>query len=140
MPPMDLPWSVCGRPIKPVSLVLMNTMLILGFVAITDKGLLQDSEWADIIGLIALGVAIIFIVGFWRFSQKLNEYALIGAFFVWGVRFWGILLTQGVDGFSKEAGYLAIMWMLLAAGSWLLERSDPAVHRETVRGSKWTPR
>lgn len=138
MPPMNLQWSIFGRPIKPVSLVLMNTMLILGFIALTDKGILGDSEWADVVGLIALGVALLFVLGFYFFSQRMAEWALLGAFFVWSVRLWTIIITQGYDVLTRESGFLALMWALLAGGSWLLERSDPLQHMEGKRGTTWS--
>lgn len=138
MPPMNLQWSIFGRPIKPVSLVLMNTMLILGYIAIADNGILGDSEWADVVGMIAFGVAFLFILGFYKFSQTLAEWALLGAFFVWSVRLWAIIITQGWDVLTRESGFLALMWALLAGGSWLLERSDTLQHMEGKRGTTWS--
>jgi hypothetical protein len=136
---MNLPWYVFGRPIKPVALVLMNTMLILGEIGITNNGALRDSMWADVIGMVSFGVAILFIVAFIKNSQRGAEWALIGAFFVWGVRFWALILVNGLEAFTREGAWLALCWMMLAGGSWLLERSDPYVHGKR-RGSKWSRR
>lgn len=128
MPPMNLPWAVFGRPIKPVALVLMNTMLILGWIGITDNGTLGDSEWADVVGSIAFAVAALFIFSFIKVWQKGAEIAILGAFFVWGVRFWALLLVNGPDEFTHEPIWLSGCWILLAGGSWILERSDPYIH------------
>ena len=140
MPPMNLPWYVFRRPIKPVALVLMNTMRILGWIGVNDNGVLGNSMWADVISAIAFSVAGIFVLGFIRISQRLAEWALIGAFFVWGIRFWAIILVNGFEVFTREGAWLALCWMLLAGGSWLLERSDPYVHDPNRRGSKWSRR
>lgn len=134
MPPMNLPWSVFNRPIKPVALVLMNTMLILGWIGATNNGALGDSAWADVTAAIAFAVAILFALGFIKVSQRLAEYALIGAFFVWGVRFWALILVGGTPTLAREAVWLSACWMLLAGGSWLLERSDPYVHVKKKKG------
>lgn len=140
MPPMNLPWAVFNRPIKPVALVLMNTMLILGWIAITDNGVLGESEWADLTGGVALSVAALFIISFVKLSQRGAELALVGAFFVWGVRFWTLILASGPEIFLHESVWLAGCWMLLAGGSWLLERSDPYIHGQKKRGAKWIRR
>lgn len=134
MPPMNLPWRVFNRPIKPVALVLMNTMFILGWIGISNNGALGNSFWADFVAVFSFVVAALFVVGFIKVSQKLAEYALIGAFFVWGVRFWALILVRGTETFGKEAIWLAACWMLLAGGSWLLERSDPYVHEPHKKG------
>ena len=137
MPPLNLPWTFFGRPIKPVAFVLMVTMMVLGVSAITDRGVLQDSIWADVIGVLALCVSVILFYAWYKKSQTWAEYALLGAFFVWGIRFWGIVFTQGFDALTQEPGCLALLWMLLAGGSWLLERADYIQHSEK-RGLKWT--
>lgn len=140
MPPMNLPFTVFDRPIKPVSLVLMNSMLILGWGGFTENGILGTSLWGDVIGVVAFGTAAISVTAFFKRNQRWAEFALIGAFFVWGVRFWALILLNGLSVFWREAVWLSACWMLLAAGSWLLERSDPHVHISSERGSKWNRR
>jgi hypothetical protein len=134
MPPMNLPWAVLNRPIKPVALVLMNTMLILAYIGATNNGALRDSAWADVVAVLSMVVAILFVVGFIKVSQRLAEWALIGAFFVWGVRFWALILVDGGLRLGQESVWLAACWMLLSGGSWLLERSDPYVHMTKKKG------
>lgn len=139
MPPLDLSINVFGRPLKPVSLVFAATMLLVGIVSILDIGVLKDSLWSDVIGAIAFGVFGIFSVSWWFRSQIIGEVALLGAFFVWGCKFWIILLMYGDSSFRKESFWLSLLWSLLAAGSWLLERADPGGSYAS-RGDRWTRR
>jgi hypothetical protein len=138
MPELNLSTSLFGRPIKPVSLVLMMTMLLLGIYSILNIGVLGASQWGDVIGGMAFGVAGLSVIAWWKNSQSMAEYALLSAFFIWGFRFWGIVLVQGWDAFKLEGWYLSIMWVILSGGSWLLERSDPNAIVKN-RGGKWTP-
>jgi hypothetical protein len=133
---------VFGRPIKPVALVLMNTMLILAWIGFTNNGALKDSLWADVAGGIALSVAFLFVYSFYKVWQRGAEFALIGAFFVWGIRFWSLVLVGGPEVLLHESAWLALCWILLAGGSWLLERSDPYVHvrKSTGKGGRWNRR
>jgi len=138
MPPQNLSWSIFGRPVKPVALVLMNTMLVLAFVAWVDIGVLGNSIWADILGLFAFSIAVVFGLAWFKKSQTLAEWALTGAFFVWGFRFWAILLVRGESAFTSEGWYLAFLWTVLAGGSWLLERSDPKAQKKIEGDERWT--
>lgn len=139
MPKLNLPITIRGRPIKPVSLVLMNTMLLLGIISILDLGVLGRSMWSDVLGALAFGVAGTFMIGWFSNSQLISEWALIGAFFVWGFRFWALILLYGWKAFESEGVYLSLLWLLLAGGSWLLERSDDTVVR-SWKGDLWTRR
>jgi hypothetical protein len=137
MPELNLPFTLFGRPIKPVSMVLMFTMFLLSIYSLIDVGVLGTSAWGDIIGAMAFSVACLSILAWFENSQRLSEYALLGAFFIWGFRFWGIILVQGWNTFFTEGWYLSFMWVLLAGGSWLLERADPNAIVQN-RGKKWT--
>lgn len=139
MPKLNLPITIRGRPIKPVSLVLMNTMFLLGILSILDLGVLGRSMWSDVLGALAFGVAGTFMIGWFSNSQLISEWALIGAFFVWGFRFWALILLYGWKAFESEGVYLSFLWLLLAGGSWLLERSDDTVTR-SWKGDWWTQR
>lgn len=137
MAPLNLPWEFLGRPIKPVAFVLMLSMIVITAFAFADLGVLGASVYADFLGGLSLGVGGMFGIAWVIRSQSLSEWALIGAFFVWGIRFWVIILVQAGHGLVTEGWYLSFLWMLLAGGSWLLERSDPdAVVK--IRGGKWT--
>jgi len=139
MPVLNLQWTVFGRPVKPVALVLLGTMLLLGITAITDIGVLGNTEWGDVLGGFAFSSAILFIIAWIKGSQTIAEWALLGAFFVWGLRFWAIVFTLGAHALSSEGLYLSFLWMILAGGSWFLERQDPNA-TVGIRGEKWTPR
>jgi hypothetical protein len=114
-------------------------MFIIGTLAIFDLGVLLDSRWGDVIGGMAFVVALFFIYAWYKNSQTLAEWALIGAFFIWGFRFWAIIILNGWNVVSTEGWYFSACWMLLAGGSWLLERTDPNSIVKN-RGAKWTRR
>ena len=137
MPRLNLPWTTYGRPIKPVSLILMNTMFVFSWTAITDKGALLDSLWGDFIGVLALLVAAAFIWGWFKSSQKIAEYCLLAASAIWGFRFWALLFVNRDSVFTTEALYMSLLWSLLAGGSWLLERADPNAITKKL-GDVWT--
>lgn len=139
MPPLNLPWRIFGRPVKPVAFALGITMLILGAFSIADLGILGASEWSDFLGGAAFAVACVFAGAWWTRSQAAAEWALLGAFFAWGIRLWAILLVQGWHSFSTEGLYLSLAWLILAGGSYLLERADPAADG-MVGGRAWTRR
>lgn len=139
MPELNLPFTIRGRPIKPVSLVLMNTMLVIGFVSLVDVGVLGDSLWSDVLGGVACVAVGVFGVGWAYNSQRISEWALLLAMFVWGSRFWAIVFVHGWDCIKQEGLYLSFLWVLLAGGSWMLERTDPHGFVRS-RGDQWTHR
>lgn len=139
MPELNLPITIRGRPIKPVSFVLMSGMILLGVFSILDLGVLGTSLWSDVVGGMAFFVASSFMIAWLSNSQTISEWALIGAFFVWGFRFWALILIYGWNSFVSEGAYLSLLWLLLAGGSWLLERSDDTVVR-SWKGDWWTQR
>jgi hypothetical protein len=134
---MNLPWTLFNRPIKPVALVLMNTMFVISWVAVTNAGVLHDSIWGDILGAFSFVIAVAFFYAWYKASQRYAEWAMLAAFGVWGFRFWAIILINGTTAFSSESAYLSLLWMLLAGGSWLLERADPKAEYRRVEGA-WT--
>lgn len=141
MPELNLPYNVFGRPVKPVSLALMLTMFLLGIYSILDIGVLGSSQWGDLVGGLAFIVAGLSMLAWIKNSQEFAEYALLGAFFIWGFRFWAIALIHGWGTFSQEGWYLSVMWMILSGGSWLLERSDPnAIVKNRGRSGPGTDR
>lgn len=137
MPPQNLGITVFGRQVKPVAFVLMTTMFIIGAFSIADAGVLGESEWSDVLGGMGFTIGAVFLSAWWTRSQYIAEMALLGAFFVWGLRFWGIIFVQGAHSFRTEGFYLSLCWMLLAGGSWLLERADPRPET-VVWGGTWT--
>lgn len=139
MPELNLPITIRGRPIKPVSFVLMSDMILLGVFSILDLGVLGISIWSDVVGGMAFFVAASFMIAWLSNSQTISEWALIGAFFVWGFRFWALILIYGWNSFVSDGVYLSLLWLLLAGGSWLLERSDDTVVR-SWKGDWWIRR
>jgi type IV secretory pathway VirB3-like protein len=128
MPPMNLNWKVFGRPVKPVAFSLMLTMLIIAWAAIVNVGVLGASVWADVLLVLTVGVAALTMVAWVRNSQRLTERALLSAFFVWGIRFWLVVLVAD-NPVSTEGLYLSVCWMIVAGGSYLLEKTDPRTRK-----------
>lgn len=128
MPPMNLNWKVFGRPVKPVAFSLMLTMLIVAWAAIVNVGVLGASVWADALLVLTTGVAALIMVAWVKNSQRLTEWALLAAFFVWGIRFWLVVLVAD-NPISEEGLYLSVCWMIVAGGSYLLEKTDPRTRK-----------
>lgn len=123
MTPLNLRWTILGRPVKPVALALMLTMLILAVANITDIGILGSNPGGDVLAGLSLATAALLATGWVRRSQLIAELGLAAAFFVWGIRFFlGVfvaphpLITEGI--------YLSLCWAMVAGGSYLLERID----------------
>ena len=119
----NLRWKVWGRPIKPVAFTLMCTMLVITWFAFANVGVLDGSQWADVLAVAALGNAGVLFTGWVRNSQRLAEAGLLIAFFLWTVRFLLIVLTNPQP-ISTEGFFLSIGWAMVAGGSYVLERAD----------------
>jgi len=136
MPPLNLHWRVLGRPVKPVSFGIAFAMLAIFAANVDDLGILDGSQWGDFLGGMAIAVAILFITGWGLNSQHLTEWALIGAFWVFSVRFWLILFIAKDHGIGEPA-WLDLAFMMIAGGSYLLEKLD-SLGVTPERGGRWT--
>lgn len=121
MPPMNLRWTIWGRPVKPVAFSLMVTMLILTVINVTDYGILTDHAAGDVLAGGALFTAGMLGYGWYMRSQMVAEIGLVCAFFVWTTRFClGLMLAP----ITNEGIYLSLCWAVVAGGSYLLEKTD----------------
>jgi hypothetical protein len=136
MPPMNLHWNVFGRPIKPVAFALMWSLLVVAWAAFTNQGVLDGSDWADALGGGSIVVASMFMTGWWKNSQRMAEWALLSAFYIWAVRFFLVVLVAN-NPISQEGLWLSIGWMIVSGGSYLLEKTDPNASYERFSQSKW---
>ena len=101
----------------------MLAMGVLTYVALSDQGILGASGWADVLGFVAAISAGLLFFGWVLDNSKLNMSGLMIAFFIWGFRFWAVLLVNGPSVFNRELPYLTLAWMIVTGGAWLLERS-----------------
>lgn len=125
MPPLNLPRiRFFGRPIKPVALAIALGMLIVSVTAFTNTGVLDGNPIADWLTLPSLAVASVLTLGWWRRSQRLAEYGLIGAFAIWVLRM--CLAFTLIEDPVREGALLSACWAIVAGGSYLLEKADPA--------------
>lgn len=128
MPQMNLHWRFLNRPVKPVAFGLMLAMLVLAFINIDNFGVLGNSDWGDVLAGFSLAVAGLLAWGWWTSSQAAAEYGLIGACFVWTMRFW-LAVFMAPNVWQTAGVYLSLCWALISAGSYLLERTDENVGR-----------
>lgn len=119
MPPLHLHWRLLGRPVKPVSLALLLTMITIGVINIIDEGVLTDAFEADVLSGWCLGVSTMFVSAWAINSRTLERGALIGAFMAWFFRGALVLLLSP---HSVEAWIMSFLWAMVAAGAYLLER------------------
>lgn len=125
MPPMNVPhWTVFGRPVKPVAFALMLTMLTISWAAWSDAGLLGAAVGADFLGIAAGSVGLLLFTAWWRRSQRLAEWGLLMAFAIWFFRtFLVVMLNWGNA--PTDGWFLSLSWVLVAGGSYWLEKADP---------------
>lgn len=123
MPPQNLHWKFLGRPVKPVAFGLMLSMLVIAWAAFTDVGVLRNAFLADFLGGAALTCAAVMGTAWWRRNQALAELGLLMASIIWGLRFWLIVLIAG-NAITTEGLWLSLGWTAIAAGSYLLEKTD----------------
>ncbi len=123
MPPMNLTITILGRPVKPVAFGLGVYMAVFMFYNLVDKGVFGNSKWGDVLAVIA-GAALALLVTAWvANSQRLAEVGLLLACSVFLIRGTFLILTIG---FGSEAVYYQIANIIIAGGSYFLERADPA--------------
>lgn len=128
MPPMNLRWTVLGRPVKPVAFTLMMTMLVLTVANLAGVGILGLHSMANFLAGVAVSTGVILFLGWWMRSQGLAEAGLLAASFVWTGRFWlALFLTD--EPLIQEGTWFSLLWALVAAGSYLLERTDSSSGR-----------
>jgi hypothetical protein len=122
MPPLNLPISFFGRPIKPVSLGFSIFMVTFVVYNVRNTGVFGDSRWGDVIAVVA-GAALVLLTLAWaRNSQRLAEYGLLLSGTVFTIRGTFLLLTFGFD---RQDVYFSLGVAIIAFGSYFLERADP---------------
>lgn len=129
MPPLNLPLSILGRPVKPVSFSFTLAMLIIVYINVTATGVVGALGARHFLAAVA-GIAVVLSVWGWAGrSQRAAEWALLTVAFVWAIRFWAGGLTMGFS-LSNEGVWFSFCWSLVASGSFWLERSDGHFRRE----------
>lgn len=123
MPPLDMTWQLARRPVKPVAFGMLLSMLILAGFAVTNRGVLDGSSWADLLAVCAGTTAAMLSYGWLIRSQQWARWGLLAAFGVWVARTVVILCVAPAP-FRAEGLYLSAVWALIAAGSYFLETAD----------------
>lgn len=125
---LDLPLKVYGRPLKPLALSVMLSMVVIAVINVLDVGLAADHLWGDFIGLLAAVSAAAMAGGWFARSQSMAEVGMLIAAGVWMVRGVFALLYNG----SVPIGYgwaFSFCWALAAGGAYMLERVDDSEHK-----------
>lgn len=122
MPPLNLPFRVFGRPLKPVSLGFAIFMAVLTAYNIADRGVLGSSMWGDVLAVIAGSSFLLLAVAWWTNSQIMSEYGLLLACMVFVTRGVFLLLTFG---WTRQDVYFSLAAAIITGGSYFLERYDP---------------
>lgn len=122
MPPLNLPISFFGRPVKPVAFGLGLYMFAFMAYNILDRGVFGPSRWGDVIAVIAGAALTLLVVAWIANSQRLAEIGLLLSCTVFLIRGLFLVLTVG---FGAEGFYYSIASAIIAGGSYFLERADP---------------
>lgn len=115
-------WRVFGRPIKPLALGLLITMLSFAGIAYNRDGVLGNTIWAQTVAVVAAATAGVLLSGWLARSQKLAEVGLLMSFFVW---FSALLVFALTVHPSWEHYAWSTAFAVMAAGSYFLEINDP---------------
>lgn len=119
--PLDLRFTVLGRPVKPVAVGLIVAMAALVLTGLVGTGLLGGTHWGYTVAVAAAASFVTFIVAWVRCSQRLAEAALALAFFTMSARTVFLFITVGA---SQPAAWLSLSLTIVAGGSYWLERGD----------------
>jgi hypothetical protein len=110
-----------ARRVQPAAFALTLACLSIGLTWTTADRL--DGPWEQIMGGLALGTALVLIVGWCCNSWRLMRWGMATATMVWIYVAW---VTLMVNFQSWTSTLLACSWAALAAGSYWLEERDYA--------------
>lgn len=122
MPPLNLPISIFGRPIKPVSIGFAIFMLTFSVINVLDVGVFENSVLGDVVAVLAGGAFAMLVLAGVVNSQRIAEYGLLLSCTVLVIRGTFIALTLGV---THREVFFSIATAIIAGGSYFLERTDP---------------
>lgn len=123
---LNLPWSVMGRPTKPVALGLAMLCAILAVSNVFGADSLGDSLWSHVVIPVAGVAALLFTAAWWRIDQRFLEWALLLAFGLHVARAAFIPLATGWSGFAEQDAWQSLAVAVIAGGAYLLEKGDRA--------------
>ena len=122
MPPLNLPISIFGCPIKPVSLGFAVFMLTFTVFNLLDMGVFKATLWGDVVAVISGAAFVLLMVAWLINSQRLAEYGLLLSCTVFIIR--GTFLMLVFD-WTRQDVYFSLATAIIAGGSYFLERNDP---------------
>jgi hypothetical protein len=130
VPPLDLPFALWGRPVKPFAFALMLTMFTVGWLALYGDGSVVGRDvWSRLVGAGCI-VAGGFLGGAWVLRrQRAEELGLLASGTAW---LFVLLLFAFNTHPSADRFAFSSAWVVAAFGSYWLERSDPVNPMESV--------
>jgi hypothetical protein len=118
----DLPFTVFGRPVKPLAMALMvSTFTIFYSNVVVNNDVAGGAYVGDIVGWTAGLTSLLLLLGWVHRSQRIAELGLLLATGVWVSRMAVVAMTEGVGYFGV---WLSLGWVLAAGGAYLLEAWD----------------
>lgn len=119
-----LPFKLFGREVRPVAAALVLatfTVFWINILDVFDEKIPAGSISGDIVGA-AAALAVAALVGGWVANSK--RMAEVGMLLTAGVWFSRTIVLILLEGFDFYGVYLSGAWVVVAAGSFLLERAD----------------
>lgn len=127
--PLDLPYTVFGRPLKPLALAATVTMIVIVVINMLDIGIARSAAWGDAVAGAAAAAGVALAIGWWRRSQGWAEAGLLLASGVWTARcVFGVVTDPDGYGWAMSGA-----WVIALGGAYLLERVESLGRRYTRR-------
>jgi|SRR4051812_5758969 hypothetical protein len=124
MAPLNLPWTIAGRYIKPVALGFTYGMFVVTWVTwATD--IITVTIGSKVLGVIAFATGIFLAMGWFKNSQKFAELGMLGSLVVWSGATLFLLADVDVEPIYWFVSALTAIMAEQSLGAYLLEVSDP---------------
>lgn len=119
----ELPWTIFGRKMRPFSLALALSTLVISYATLRGVavGVGLDGNSGKIVGVVGILSVLMLFAGFWFRSDKWMTRGLLFSTGVWASTAAFLALDIGITAVSSLS---AACWGIAAAGAWLLEVSN----------------
>lgn len=116
----ELPWTLWGRPVKPLAAGFAAGAVGLAAVNATGLGLLGSTVWAAVVAVLGALTAAVLAAGWWARSQAAAVAGLALACGLWAGRAVTVGLLHGW-GLGVVDWWISALNAAVAAGAWTLE-------------------
>lgn len=141
--PVQLPWTVAGRPVRPFHAALALATFTIGLQLHLSCNCALGRPPYDLLLSLACWVAAgLLLVGWLTFPFRkaaiwLTSWGALLALGVWSARLAYVLISENSAGLTKSAPFSAVLsfsWLLVALGVWLVERMEADYERQGEAG------